>query len=469
LTLKSKKHDDSQARAACGFARAAAHRERSTQSPAKPRAVRIALSLSLLLTIVCAGCASKNDMIADRAVERYFSGDYAAAAQELKPLAEKTDQNFVLNNLRLGSASLVNYDLDDAEAAFYRAYEVINSMGVNAGGRSLGAVLVDEKIKVWKGEPFERAMANYYLGLVYYMRHEYDNARGAFENALFKLRDFSGDDDKKGREVESDFAPAEIMLGRSWQRLGREDLAKANFEHVAQTHPQLAALSDYDRNANSNLLLVVDFGYGPKKLTDMDGSIIGFGPTPMEVGPIPPPVVRVDGRPADLSGASVPPVDLLALAQQRKWESIDTIRAVKSVVGTGLLYGGAIEGIRGVNGSGARQRTDLMVSAGLLGAGLLMKATSQADTRQWEMLPRTTFILPLRAEPGTHDVSIDFPNAPGISQTWKNLSVPQTGEATYYFRMQRWNSGPFTWPPPALGQRAGGAGAGDAGRSGADE
>ena len=95
----------------------------------------------------------------------------------------------------------------DAEAGFYRAYEVINSMGVNAGGRSLGAVLVDEKIKVWKGEPFERAMANYYLGLVYYMRHEYDNARGAFENALFKLRDFSGDDDKKGREVESDFAP----------------------------------------------------------------------------------------------------------------------------------------------------------------------------------------------------------------------------------------------------------------------
>ena len=30
------------------------------------------------------------------------------------------------------------------------------------------------------------------------------------------------------------------------------------------------------------------------------------------------------------------------------------------------------------------------------------------------------------------------------------LDVPQEGEATYYFRMQRWSSGPFAWPPPAL-------------------
>ena len=67
---------------------------------------------------------------------------------------------------------------------------MINSVGVNDGGRTLGAVLVDEKIHIWKGEPFERAMANFYLGLIYYMRGDYDNARGAFENALFKLRDY---------------------------------------------------------------------------------------------------------------------------------------------------------------------------------------------------------------------------------------------------------------------------------------
>ena len=136
------------------------------------------------------GCASKAQRAGESAVQAYFAGDPARAVKELKPLAQKTDENFVLNNARLGSAALVQYDLDQAENAFLRAYEVLNSFGVNSGGRSLGAVLVDEKIRVWRGEPFERAMLNFYLGLVYYMRHDYENARAAFENSLFKLRDY---------------------------------------------------------------------------------------------------------------------------------------------------------------------------------------------------------------------------------------------------------------------------------------
>ena len=45
------------------------------------------------------------------------------------------------------------------------------------------AAIINEKMKVWKGEPFEKAMVNYYLGLVYYMRHDYENARAAYQSA----------------------------------------------------------------------------------------------------------------------------------------------------------------------------------------------------------------------------------------------------------------------------------------------
>ena len=89
-----------------------------------------------------------------------------------------------------------------------------------------------------------------------------------------------------------------------------------------------------------------------------------------------------------------------------------------------------------------------MVAGGLAAAGLLLKATSHADIRQWETLPRTTFILPLHVEPGTHDVTVEFPSAYGLKQMWHGLVVPPQGEATYYMRMQRWNPGPFDWPPP---------------------
>src|SRR5215213_2952072 len=120
---------------------------------------------ALLLCAFCVlpfltGCTSAAQKQANQAVSSFYFGDYSRSAELLKPLAQKTDQDFVLNNLRLGSAALADYDLDTAEAAYLRAYEVLNSFGVNDGGRTLGAVLVDEKIRIWRGEPYERAMAN---------------------------------------------------------------------------------------------------------------------------------------------------------------------------------------------------------------------------------------------------------------------------------------------------------------------
>jgi hypothetical protein len=303
--------------------------------------------------------------------------------------------------------------------------------------------------------------------LIYYIRHDYDNARAAFENALFKLRDYGASKDEKStdkyRDVESRFTLAYLMLAKSWQHLGREDMALANFNRVAQLRPDLAALADPRRNAESNFLLVLDYGYGPRKETDFDGAIVGYGPKPQEAGPIPMPLVYVDGRVWPTNDVARPTVDTLALAQDRVWQSIDTIRTVKSAIGTGLIAAGAVEGVRGGLGHGSAQRRDLIASAALVGAGLLLKATSQADTRVWELLPRATFVVPMRLEPGTHDIRVQF--AGGASQTWRDVAVPSPGsgeELTFYMRMLPWHEGPFQWPPPTA-PYAGAAGAPTAG------
>jgi hypothetical protein len=119
-----------------------------------PARARIPSSYWLLATGCCllfaaAGCApSTAEQAADHAVSDYYMGDYRDAQRRLAPLAQKTDENYVLNNVRLGSAALVDYNLDQAEAAFLRAYEVINSTGVNDPGRAFGAAVLNEKIKV---------------------------------------------------------------------------------------------------------------------------------------------------------------------------------------------------------------------------------------------------------------------------------------------------------------------------------
>jgi hypothetical protein len=99
----------------------------------------MAAIVALACLPVCGGCTSDAERQADAAVTDYVVGDFINARQELQPLAQQTDENFVLNNDRLGSTSLALDDLDGAETAFLRSYEVINSVGVNDGGRSLGA------------------------------------------------------------------------------------------------------------------------------------------------------------------------------------------------------------------------------------------------------------------------------------------------------------------------------------------
>ena len=77
------------------------------------------------------GCGpSQAEIRAFHGVQAYYAGDFRGAVERFRPLADKTDQNFVLNNCRLGSAALADYDLDSAESAFLKAYEVINSVGV---------------------------------------------------------------------------------------------------------------------------------------------------------------------------------------------------------------------------------------------------------------------------------------------------------------------------------------------------
>jgi tetratricopeptide (TPR) repeat protein len=402
----------------------------------------------LALALFLAGCQQD---ISPQVRTDYDRGAFAELITQLKPLATKTDENYVLNNVRLGSAAIVSYDLDTAESAFLRAYEVINSANVNSGGRAVSAAVVGESTKIWKGEPFERAMCNYYLGVLYYIRHDYNNSRAAFENALFKLRDY-GDPDHPDQysQYESNFALAYLMLGKCYQHLNRPDKAADMFAQAAKIRPDLGPLADGLSRDDSNVFLIVDWGQGPTKITTVDHAFAGYAPRPEEVGPIPLPYVYVDGNAAQLLAAPLPTIDLLALAQDHKWQDIDTIRAVKSVAGKALMGVGAYETLRGAGATGHRENgTQLAVGLGMIAAGALLDASSQADLRQWEMLPRSVFLLPMKLPPGTHDVTVTFPT--GERQTWHGLIAPPQGEETYYYRMLLYAPPDRYWPPTNLG------------------
>lgn len=406
-------------------------------------------TLCLVLAFALVGCASGTDRKGERAVRDYYYGDLASARDRLLPLADKTDENYVLNNLRLGSVALLALDLSLAEGAFFKAVEVINAGGVNDPGREFSAYAFNEGLRIWKGEPYERAMASYYLGVVYYLRGDYGNARASFENCLFKLADYGEDPDRpeRFRIIESDFALAALMLGRCHVKLGDDELARRNFAAAVRARPDLAPLADVELHRRSNLLLLVDADFGPRKIANEHGQIIGFLPTLERAGRIDRPAVFVNGVRYPADELIRPTVDTIALAERREWRSIDTARAVKDALGKTMVVGGALTTVYGID----RGRSDV-AAAGLavMAIGALLSASAKADLRQWEMVPRTVFVIPLELPPGRHTIRVAAPRSAGgrapYDQTWVNVFVPETGETALYMRLLPWQNGPFVWP-----------------------
>jgi tetratricopeptide (TPR) repeat protein len=395
-----------------------------------------------LLAALFGGC-NQTPRVARQALALYSQERYAEAAAVLKPEIEdqrtKRDINYVLNNLRYGSCTIAAGQFDAAKHAFYDAYQVINSGETNDAGRQLQATVVFEGVKVWKGEPYERAMADYYQGVLYLMDHNYGNARAAFQESLFSLRENASKDDLDHYKlVESQFALGYFGLGFCNLRMNRSDLAATNFALAQKYDPRLAGLIAEVQRPGVNALIFVDAGEGPQK--DAKGwyneeSV--FGPTPQEAGPIPAPVALLDGRPVTRQNINYSTVDTLAMAQDRRWMDIDTVKKVKAVIGTGMIAGGTAVA---AHGAANDNKKETAIGAGVALAGILLAASSQSDTRYWELLPRTVYVIPLTLSAGQHEVVVQAGGARS-APVQMVYTPPRAGagpqDAIFYFRLQR--------------------------------
>lgn len=408
--------------------------------PATPSARRpsfvLPSSFFALLLLLLPACTDTPAHIR-QAVDLYQAGQYPQAAQILQPDAAKKDEDFVLNNCRYGSCVLAAGQRELAEGAFMNAYDVINGVKTNDTGRKLAAAIVFENFKVWKGEPFERAMAHYYLGVALLLKDppDYDNARAAFQNSLFKLRDYATDSKKQPiadqyKTIESNFALGHFGLGLCYFRQGDTQLADANFKVATDLEPELAGLVTAVKNPQNNVLVFVDYGRGPRrKGQGLWNSQSIYGPPPSEAGAIPGAGLIVDGK-AATEPLRFDTVDTLALAQDQKWQDIDTIRTTKAIIGTGALVGGGA-----VTAYGAQQgdATTALIGVGIMAIGAAVSASSQADIRYWEMLPRTVYVLPASLPPGDHSLQINIGGAVG---TVHPITVKPNAPTILYLRIR---------------------------------
>src|ERR1700683_4680814 len=107
---------------------------------------------------------------------------------ELQPLFNalyvEGEHNAVLNFDYLGLAALEVGDYGVAEKALDAAIERIEAIYAdNLSAKKAKSVFSAEKVKDFKGEPYERAMTYFYRGVLYLRVGDYQNARASFLSA----------------------------------------------------------------------------------------------------------------------------------------------------------------------------------------------------------------------------------------------------------------------------------------------
>jgi tetratricopeptide (TPR) repeat protein len=405
--------------------------DRRTQ-PATRLRHRVASLPLLLLLVSLAGC-QKPMRTPTAAIS---TGDYAAARLAVRSELEgnRNDRRYLLDRMRLGVLTLADGYPDAARNVFEEVYEVLRAQGINRD-RTVQSVVISEDVRIWKGEPFEQALAMAYYAMTMASLDVWDNTRAAADNALFYLKDFGADRhgrrlntheiaqrsllyeraiaqgaaaDEARRRAEgrgedfidhgyvatrSDFTLGYLLAGVANQQLGRDEEASDHYNQVLRIDPNLRPLVDVLREGSYNTLLVVGWGLGPRKE--------GYGPDNALARFMPRfPSDRLNLRASvgvageDVTGwRSYPQVlDVNRMAADHMWNNMEDVRRAKSTVGTGLLYGGLMATAIGAD---VRSREAMYAGLGAMAAGAFLKAGAHVDTRYADVYPQRFYFIPL--------------------------------------------------------------------------
>jgi hypothetical protein len=339
------------------------------------------LALALLLLCSVAGCASGG-------------GGTSAKPSRDRVLLQYREAAGHLQAARFAEARPL---LDDA---------LLTLGGLSAGDKSARRArgyFREESSKGFRGEPYERAMAYFYRGVLFWMEGEPDNARACFRNAQFQ------DSDADEGKYQGDYALLDYLDGYATAKLGGDG---SDALRRARGNARLGSLPDYDPQAN--VLVFFELGQGPTKYASGEYSEqLRFRPGHSAATSV---QLKVAGQ--TVRSAAID--DLSYQASTRGGRQMDYVLANKAVFkGSTDAFGDAaiVSGAILAGTSGRRSAAD-EIGAGLLVAGLLSKVisaatTPSADTRMWDNLPNLLGFSALRLPPGEHRLVAEFVDASG--------------------------------------------------------
>lgn len=360
------------------------------------------------------GCSVSHDL---ELVDLMACGAYGTARTRMErivahrgtesPEHGEIDRQEVLDHMRRVVATLADGYVSGQDNSVLTLFDLMRRQGLNRD-RTTAAVILHEGVRLWKGEPFEQAMAYHYVALHHALQNQWGNARAASDNALFHLRDFGlngqgqtattedliqrtlNDPDYLERgyvTVPSNFVPAHLMLAVAALRMGRTEEADDHLDHVVGLNASFASLVQHLRDPSCNTLLIVEHGFGPAKIaTGPDGAIASFIPrTPSDDVSL-----QVAWGTAETAITYPVACDLNRMARHHMWRNLEDVRLAKSAIGTLLMGAGVL-----IAGSHDENEAAQWIGTGMVLAGAAARSGAGADTRYCEILPQRVYFAPM--------------------------------------------------------------------------
>lgn len=363
----------------------------------------------LTLLLMGAGCASTPTHRVS------LTGDILVDGPRM--IAEGPPRDKVLWQYRTAAAAMRRGQFDVAKPLLDDALLTLGGVyGKDAEARKARGLFNKEARKTFIGEPYERSMAYFYRGVLYWRDGELDNARACFRSAQFE------DSDAENKEYKGDWVLPDYLDGLATTKLGGngEDALKR-----ARAVAKNINLPDYQPQAN--LLFIIEYGPGPQKYGggEYDEQLrFRTRGSPVLSAQIKTGVINLPVAPCD---------DLNFQATTRGGRVMDHVLANKAVfkgttdkIGDVAIIGGAIV----ASGPRGRHSHNDEIGLGLIAAGLIAKGfsaatTPEADTRTWDNLPQFISFAALKLAPGEHAVTVEFNDASGKAnpQLTKTITV----------------------------------------------
>ena len=219
--------------------------------------MRRATAFLFMSIFVIAGCASSPGYD-EKALADYLQDKPSELRGVFGKVVIEGEHNHVLNRLRAGLAAMDAGRDDLAAEAFDEALLTIETIygGDEKAAKARGLFSAEDR-KVFRGEPYERAMAYYYRGILYLKEGDYENARASFKSGI--LQDTLAEQE----QYRQDFALLEYLEGWASQCNGDMDLAREAYA-LAKSHDRGLVVPD----AGDNLLVLAGLGHAPVKYSE---------------------------------------------------------------------------------------------------------------------------------------------------------------------------------------------------------